>query len=373
MVISSLSMFKPLLIWLLTISLFIIIVFSTNNQVNTNNQDITFVVLDILIGIISWLFFANSIDKTIHNKYSGIKASFISAVIILSSLIGGFIIIFISFTFFPIYNQPKSETKVASYKLVNSGIKLGSTGEEVRIVQAALAQDKNIYPSGIVNGYYGNLTREAVINLQNKYSLNQTGEFDNLTTNKFNEIYGSKTRGYYLNLFPTATVNNNQNSSNIVTQSNNTNNSDQEWGTIRQVGKVEYRGRFGNDPVMATPNEIFIAVNNYRNQNGKGSVSWDDGLAAWAQSRATLFANSGLDQHAGFEAEVQSKAKSMGLKGAGEDAAQGGAIAAVHLIEWSFAQDEPHKAVLLHDSNLLGVGVASGPQGYGVDLIFGSK
>ncbi|HEX7542680.1 MAG TPA: hypothetical protein VF385_01190, partial [Patescibacteria group bacterium] len=35
-----------------------------------------------------------------------------------------------------------------SNKLINPGLTLGSSGEEVKILQVALATDKNIYPSG---------------------------------------------------------------------------------------------------------------------------------------------------------------------------------------------------------------------------------
>ncbi|MEK7597575.1 MAG: CAP domain-containing protein [Patescibacteria group bacterium] len=153
----------------------------------------------------------------------------------------------------------------------------------------------------------------------------------------------------------------------VVSQNN------KEYGVVKQVGKYEYNANFGNDSRMATPSEILTAVNNYRNQNGSGSVSWDDGLASWAQSRAFLFATVDLDQHSGFNAEIESKAQNLGLKGAGEDSFLGGSLEAVHLIEWTFAQDEPHKAILLGNFNVLGIGVASGNKGYGVDLIFGRK
>ncbi|EKD94581.1 MAG: hypothetical protein ACD_26C00031G0004 [uncultured bacterium] len=146
-----------------------------------------------------------------------------------------------------------------------------------------------------------------------------------------------------------------------------------EYGVVKQVSKYEYNANFGNDSHMATPNEILTAINNYRNQSGSGSVSWDDGLASWAQSRASLFATNDLDQHSGFNAEIESKAQSLGLKGAGEDSFLGGSLEAVHLVEWTFAQDEPHKAVLLGNFNVVGIGVASGKNGYGVDLIFGRK
>lgn len=159
----------------------------------------------------------------------------------------------------------------------------------------------------------------------------------------------------------------------VIQNSFQQNSSNEEWGKIKQTGEVTYESKFNSDLRMATPNEIFIAVNDYRAKNGKGSVGWDNGLSSWAQSRASFFASNDLDSHAGFNAEIESKAKELGLKGAGEDSFIGGALEAVHLIEWTFAQDEPHKAILLGNYNTLGIGVASGSFGYGVDLIFGNK
>jgi peptidoglycan hydrolase-like protein with peptidoglycan-binding domain len=47
----------------------------------------------------------------------------------------------------------------------------GSTGEEVRKLQEILSKDKNIYPEGLITGYYGNLTEKAVRKYQIQYNI----------------------------------------------------------------------------------------------------------------------------------------------------------------------------------------------------------
>ncbi|MBI3588952.1 MAG: peptidoglycan-binding protein [Candidatus Liptonbacteria bacterium] len=63
-------------------------------------------------------------------------------------------------------------------------VKIGYKGDDVKIVQQYLATDKQIYPEGLVTGYYGNLTKKALGKFQEKHGLNQTGEFDEDTKNK---------------------------------------------------------------------------------------------------------------------------------------------------------------------------------------------
>jgi len=48
-------------------------------------------------------------------------------------------------------------------------LKLGSRGKEVEELQKCLANDPEIYPGGEITGFFGNLTKEAVIRFQEKY------------------------------------------------------------------------------------------------------------------------------------------------------------------------------------------------------------
>jgi len=65
------------------------------------------------------------------------------------------------------------------YSCWTSGVqtmKQGSAGDSVKELQSLLGQDKTIYPEGLVTGYFGSLTREAVKRLESKLGLPQTGE-----------------------------------------------------------------------------------------------------------------------------------------------------------------------------------------------------
>ena len=54
-------------------------------------------------------------------------------------------------------------------------LKQGSTGEQVAVLQALLAADSSIYPEGIVSGFFGRLTGEAVKRFQKKNGIEQVG------------------------------------------------------------------------------------------------------------------------------------------------------------------------------------------------------
>lgn len=64
--------------------------------------------------------------------------------------------------------------------------------EQIKILQTALATDKDIYPEGIISGNYGSLTQAAVKRFQKKQGLEETGIVDSSTITKFNEIFGDE-------------------------------------------------------------------------------------------------------------------------------------------------------------------------------------
>ena len=73
---------------------------------------------------------------------------------------------------------------------ITKTLKLGSENSEVKALQQALAQDKDIYPEGKVTGYYGALTRNAIKRFQKKYGIEPVGYVGPQTRKKLNEIYG---------------------------------------------------------------------------------------------------------------------------------------------------------------------------------------
>lgn len=71
----------------------------------------------------------------------------------------------------------------------------GVSGNEVKEVQKFLKQFSEIYPEGLVTGYYGPLTEKAVRKFQEKAGLPATGKIDEITRNKINEyLTGDKER-----------------------------------------------------------------------------------------------------------------------------------------------------------------------------------
>ncbi len=83
---------------------------------------------------------------------------------------------------------------------LTTDLRIGSYGEEVKLLQSWLAKDNKIYPQKIVSGYFGPLTKAAVIRFQEKYASDilapqdltrGTGIIDAATRKKLNQLYGS--------------------------------------------------------------------------------------------------------------------------------------------------------------------------------------
>lgn len=52
----------------------------------------------------------------------------------------------------------------------------GMKDEQIKYLQEFLAQDKEIYPEGLITGYFGNLTEKAVQRFQKKYGIVKEGD-----------------------------------------------------------------------------------------------------------------------------------------------------------------------------------------------------
>jgi hypothetical protein len=72
----------------------------------------------------------------------------------------------------------------------------GTRGNDVKLLQTLLAKDSVIYPEGLVTGYFGNLTKNAVQRFQEKYNIASKGIsgyglFGPKTKAKMIELYGN--------------------------------------------------------------------------------------------------------------------------------------------------------------------------------------
>ncbi len=97
--------------------------------------------------------------------------------------------------------SPSSVAQVVS-PVFNTALKYGITSDEVKRLQELFAADPEIYPEGIISGWFGQLTRKAVQKFQCKYDIVCSG--DEATTG-----YGSlgpKTRAKISEVFSGQTV-----------------------------------------------------------------------------------------------------------------------------------------------------------------------
>lgn len=81
--------------------------------------------------------------------------------------------------------RAQQQSEVAS---LLSTLGLGSKGKDVKTLQAILAADPEIYPQGMITGYYGALTAKAVKQFQKKHGLSQVGNVGKKTLEKLNEF-----------------------------------------------------------------------------------------------------------------------------------------------------------------------------------------
>lgn len=71
---------------------------------------------------------------------------------------------------------------------ITTSLDIGSKGEDVTSLQTFLAKDSNIYPEGLITGYYGSLTAAAVTRFQSKYGIDAVGRVGPITRTKINEL-----------------------------------------------------------------------------------------------------------------------------------------------------------------------------------------
>lgn len=147
----------------------------------------------------------------------------------------------------------------------------------------------------------------------------------------------------------------------------------EEWGVAKQIGEHTWTMKIQMDSTMATPREIFDALNEYRYKKRREKLQWDDKLAEYAHSRAQFFTSNGkLDEHAGFSEYVKSidHVKKLGFWSVGENSSFGYRMNGLHLIEWIYAGDPPHdNNQLMTEWTHVGIGV----DGHQTNLIFGGN
>ena len=69
------------------------------------------------------------------------------------------------------------------------------SGEDVRALQELLASDPEIYPEGLVTGYFGSMTEKAVKKLQKRFGIEQVGTVGPLTRGTINKLFKHSGKG----------------------------------------------------------------------------------------------------------------------------------------------------------------------------------
>jgi len=77
---------------------------------------------------------------------------------------------------------------VNAQTVLTSQMQLGSRGAQVSALQSFLATMPTIYPQGLVTGYFGTLTRAAVIRFQAAHGIDQVGRVGPITLAKINSL-----------------------------------------------------------------------------------------------------------------------------------------------------------------------------------------
>lgn len=85
--------------------------------------------------------------------------------------------------------EVKATTKeiTTTLKLIRN-LKKGMSGEDVKLLQEVLATDPEIYPEGLITGYFGQLTEKAVKKFQKIAGIEQVGLVGPKTLAKINEL-----------------------------------------------------------------------------------------------------------------------------------------------------------------------------------------
>jgi hypothetical protein len=84
-------------------------------------------------------------------------------------------------------------------RVFTTDMAIGETSENVRALQSCLAEDRTVYPEGLVTAYFGSRTQQAVIRFQEKFAAEiltpsgltrGTGFVGSLTRQKLNQVCG---------------------------------------------------------------------------------------------------------------------------------------------------------------------------------------
>ncbi len=82
----------------------------------------------------------------------------------------------------------QTQTGINNTARLLHSLRQGMSGDDVKALQALLASDASIYPEGIISGFFGKLTGQAVRRFQNKHGLLSVGNVGTSTISELNKL-----------------------------------------------------------------------------------------------------------------------------------------------------------------------------------------
>ena len=73
-------------------------------------------------------------------------------------------------------------------KLLRNQLRRGMSGDEVKNLQEFLAEDRDVYPEGLITGFFGPMTENAVRKFQRKHGIDAVGEIGPKTRARIHEL-----------------------------------------------------------------------------------------------------------------------------------------------------------------------------------------
>lgn len=347
------------IVWLYTIGFFILTL-QNRASMKWSTFDLVLLFGNIGLGLLAFLFFILKFEQAIRKKFKGVIASLLSIISFFGFLVFGFIL-----SLGPLVllnkNLPNSQVEVQNNRILSSGLKIGSTGEEVKLLQILLSEDRAVYPSRLVSGYYGEMTATGVSKFQEKQKLTITGEVNNATADMFNELFGNNTKEFYLSKVPSKLVTYNSTNTTV------TNNSGGENYIMKPVPDKQGFFKMENvpDEKMATVEELNAAMNSYRQAHGLNGLNNNSELCRFAAQRAQEISTDFT--HDGFHNHTQNG----DFRGAGysfmNENIWRGYFSATHIIEFGWDRSEGHRHTQLDNWS----GGCAGVYGANVAFLFG--
>ncbi len=137
---------------------------------------------------------------------------------------------------------------IAHADTLNRQLDVGMSGTDVSALQSFLAQDRTLYPQGLVTGYYGFLTKAAVSNFQRRNGIESVGRVGPITLAALNiQMAGGPTSNTGV-LAPSIAS---------VTVSANTNNATVGWNTNEAAQGIVY---YSTSPLTTYENNNSVSV-----------------------------------------------------------------------------------------------------------------